>query len=56
MRHCLKCAGSLRFDRDFPALVCQRCGVVYYFKPRPKIVIAEMKQRREGWHQLKAAG
>ncbi len=54
--HCLKCEGALRYDWEFPGLVCQRCGVVYYFNPCPKIVAAEIrKERRGGWHQIKAA-
>ncbi len=55
MQHCLKCEGSLRFDWEFPGLICQRCGVVYYFdKPAIEIFDSMMNQRepREEWPQL----
>ena len=54
MQHCLKCRGSMRLDWEFPGIVCQRCGVVYYFqKPIVEILDRVMNQRksREGWHQ-----
>ena len=35
MRKCLKCKGALRYDREFPAMVCQRCGKAYYCNPFP---------------------
>lgn len=58
MEHCLKCRGSLRHDREFPGLVCQRCGVVYYFNsPSTEVYRRVTKQRapRGGWHHATKA-
>lgn len=38
MKQCWKCHGLMRFDREFPGLVCQMCGVVRYLNPYPKII------------------
>ncbi len=40
MRTCLKCQGALRYDWEFPAMVCQRCGKAYYFNPFPEALPA----------------
>ena len=52
MRNCLKCQGALRYDREFPALVCQRCGKAYYCNPFPGALpaiagTAPLKRKRE---------
>ena len=33
MVECTKCRGPLRYDWQFPVMVCQMCGVVYYLQP-----------------------
>ena len=54
MERCLKCQGSLRIDREFPGMVCQRCGSVYYFKPHAGFLKAGIERRRRGgWHQIR---
>ena len=56
MRCCRKCQGSLRYDRAFPGMVCQSCGLVYYIGPPPDTVSGELGGRRGGgWHQAPAA-
>ena len=56
MRCCRKCQGHLRYDREFPGMVCQSCGVVYYFSPPPYTGSGELNKRRGGgWHQMAAA-
>ena len=56
MVHCLKCQGSLRYDWQFPGLVCQMCGAVYYFRPNYEIPeVGVWTAPRGGWHQSKAA-
>ena len=52
MERCLKCQGSLRHDWEFPGLVCQMCGVVYYFNRFNREDYSEMSKRRAshwGW-------
>ena len=52
MRCCRKCQGSLRYDREFPGMVCQSCGVVYYIGPPPDTVSGELGGKRGGgWYQ-----
>ncbi len=56
MRSCRKCQGPLRYDREFQGMVCQSCGVVYYFSPPPDTGSVELSKRRGGgWHQVAAA-
>ena len=53
MDHCQKCLGSLRLDQEFPGLVCQRCGAVYYFSDPYDQLLQKMlkhKASRDGWH------
>lgn len=54
MKHCSKCHGLMRFDREFPGLVCQMCGVVRYFNPYPEI-IKVARNPAAGLDQAKAA-
>ncbi len=54
MDTCLKCLGRLRYDREFPGLVCQMCGAVYYSDPYPEL-IALGQRVRGGWHRPKVA-
>ena len=42
MRCCRKCQGPLRYDREFPGMVCQSCGVVYYIGPPPDTMSGEL--------------
>ncbi len=44
----------MRFDREFPGMVCQMCGVVRYFNPYPDIMRATRKPGA-GLNQAKAA-
>ena len=54
MECCLKCQGSLRIDREFPEIVCQRCGLVYYFKPYVEFLKVGIERRhRGGWHRIR---
>ena len=54
MERCLKCHGSLRIDWEFPGMVCQRCGLVYYFKPYVECHNGEIGKRRGGgWHRVR---
>ena len=56
MRCCRKCQGHLRYDREFPGMVCQSCGVVYYIGLPPDTLSGELGGRRGGgWHQATAA-
>jgi hypothetical protein len=53
---CTKCRGPLRYDWQFPGMVCQMCGVVYYLQPNyelPKVGVCTVP--RGGWHQSRAA-
>lgn len=54
MKQCWKCHGTMRFDRDFPGMVCQMCGVVRYFNPYPEI-IKVARNPGPGLDQAKAA-
>ena len=56
MVECTKCRGPLRYDWQFPVMVCQMCGVVYYLQPNyelPKVGVCTVP--RGGWHQSRAA-
>ena len=54
MERCIKCQGSLRIDREFPGIVCQRCGLVYYFKPYIETSKSGIERpSRGGWHQIR---
>ena len=56
MVECTKCRGPLRYDWQFPVMVCQMCGVVYYLQPKyelPKVGVCTVP--RGGWHQSRAA-
>ena len=56
MRSCRKCQGPLRYDREFPGMVCQSCGVVYYSSPPLELFEEETSKRRGGgWHRIPAA-
>lgn len=50
MERCLKCQGSMRFDRDFPGIICLRCGIVYYTDPNPEFAKMETGSRRRATH------
>ena len=54
MKQCRKCHGSMRFDREFPGMVCQMCGIVRYFDPYPEI-IKVARNPRAGMDRAKAA-
>lgn len=54
MERCVKCQGSLRIDREFPGIVCQRCGLVYYFNPYVEpLKVGNERPRRGGWHRIR---
>ena len=54
MVECTKCRGPLRYDWQFPVMVCQMCGVVYYLiYELPKVGVCTVP--RGGWHQSRAA-
>lgn len=56
MGHCQKCQGSLRYDREFPGMVCQMCGAVYYLNSYADLLQARTGKRSSGgWHQAKVA-
>ena len=54
MATCLKCSGTLRYDQEFPGMVCQMCGAVYYSDPYREY-FPEGRRIKGGWHRPKAA-